>query len=118
MNRICTACSQTKPLSEFWKERNGLFGRQSRCKDCRGKYLKERDSQLRVRLLRRVSKYRWMRNNKDKVKAHGKVRMALKTGALVKGQCEKCGAIDVHAHHSDYTKPLNVKWLCAPCHKK
>jgi hypothetical protein len=30
--------------------------------------------------------------------------------------CESCGALEVQAHHDDHMKPLNVRWLCAPCH--
>ena len=31
--------------------------------------------------------------------------------------CEGCGyALPVAAHHPDYTKPLDVEWLCVDCH--
>lgn len=32
--------------------------------------------------------------------------------------CEGCGrAVDVEAHHHDYDRPLDVTFLCVPCHR-
>lgn len=45
------------------------------------------------------------------------VGRALRTGQLIRGPCEKCGATKTHGHHEDYSQPLNVQWLCDPCHK-
>ncbi len=30
--------------------------------------------------------------------------------------CEQCGDPKGQRHHDDYSKPLEVRWLCAPCH--
>jgi hypothetical protein len=32
--------------------------------------------------------------------------------------CEKCGYHKSQAHHHDYSKPLDVNWLCFACHRK
>jgi hypothetical protein len=37
-------------------------------------------------------------------------------GKLVKRPCEECGSQDSQKHHDDYEKPLQVTWLCRPCH--
>ena len=33
-------------------------------------------------------------------------------------KCEICGKEKTHAHHDDYDKPLNVRWLCAEHHRQ
>lgn len=50
--------------------------------------------------------------------AHAAVQEALKLGLLVrKGACELCSSdIAVVAHHDDYKRPLDVRWLCGICH--
>lgn len=40
------------------------------------------------------------------------VRAAVESGRLVRQPCEKCGAEIAQAHHDDYSKPLDVRWLC------
>lgn len=43
---------------------------------------------------------------------------AVRIGKVVKpSQCENCRrTVKVNAHHDDYTKPLDVRWLCHQCH--
>ena len=49
--------------------------------------------------------------------ANHKVEKAIMRGKLTKMPCEKCGATEtVYAHHDDYNKPLEVRWLCVDCH--
>ena len=50
-------------------------------------------------------------------KARTAVGNALRDGRLVKGPCEGCGEAEgVQAHHDDYSRPLDVRWLCRSCH--
>lgn len=37
-------------------------------------------------------------------------------GKLIPAPCEKCGTAKTEMHHDDYAKPLDVRWLCRPCH--
>ena len=51
--------------------------------------------------------------------AHNAVKVALRRGDLVKGPCEQCGTTSkVEAHHDDYNKPLEVRWLCFSHHRE
>lgn len=43
-------------------------------------------------------------------------RKALRDGALTPQPCEVCGEKRVHGHHEDYSKPLDVMWLCSTHH--
>jgi len=41
------------------------------------------------------------------------VKYAIKLGVLTKGPCAVCGTTEsIQGHHTDYTKPLEVTWLC------
>lgn len=53
-----------------------------------------------------------------KILAHDAVRSATKRGLLVRQPCEVCGDTKAEAHHCDYSKPLDVMWLCRLHHKK
>jgi hypothetical protein len=54
----------------------------------------------------------------EKQKARSILRYALITGKVSKSACMFCSSEKVEAHHPDYTKPLEVMWLCPECHRK
>lgn len=57
------------------------------------------------------------RDDPLKLKAHAAVRRAIRMGVLQRGPCSRCGStINVESHHADYSKPLEVIWLCHSCH--
>lgn len=53
---------------------------------------------------------------KLKIAARSEVRKARLRGELQREACEVCGDPDTQAHHDDYSKPLEVRWLCRPHH--
>jgi len=79
------------------------------------------------------SRKKWEASNKDamraslieyraeypkKYAAHSAVHCAKIKGVLVPGPCEICLSTDsVHAHHDDYDRPLDVRWLCPQHHR-
>lgn len=46
-----------------------------------------------------------------------KVSIAVSGGHLFKPKECACGKSPVQAHHTDYSKPLEVEWLCKDCHR-
>ena len=66
---------------------------------------------------------KWKRENEvltEEGKFRKKVRMltryAVRSGKLYEQPCEVCGENKVEAHHDDYNKPLEVRWLCRKHH--
>ena len=74
----------------------------------------------KYQLLYKSSKleYNKTRRPKHLIAAHAKVGRAVASGKLTRpGQCIQCDTVTyVEAHHDDYSKPLEVRWLCRPCH--
>lgn len=60
--------------------------------------------------------------------AQNKLEKAIQRGQVTRTDtCEECGEAPppfrdgrtaIQAHHDDYTKPLEVRWLCQPCHHR
>lgn len=50
--------------------------------------------------------------------AHMLVRSQHRRGLLINpGRCSKCRSeVAVNGHHNDYSRPLDVRWLCQKCH--
>lgn len=55
------------------------------------------------------------------------IEKAVKRGIIKRPlKCEKCGGVKIfcdgrsgiQGHHPDYNKPLEVMWLCQPCHNE
>lgn len=59
----------------------------------------------------------YRKENSDKYKAHNAVNNAVRDGRIQKEPCFFCGDDNVVGHHVDYSKPLDVIWLCQACHK-
>jgi len=144
--KTCKKCGETKDLSQFYKHKEMRDGHLNICISCKKLYAEEYRSKYSdkikefdrsrpnydKRLLanrtygrrhikehtKHNSKYR--KNNPEKVAAHLLVAKAIREGVIVKNDyCELCGSnYKVSAHHEDYSKPLDIIWLCDTCHKK
>ena len=67
----------------------------------------------------RYGRKNWTEKHIKQWKVNIKVFQAIRKGKLIKEPCVDCGVEEkIHAHHEDYSKPLDVVWVCAAHHKK
>ena len=130
--RTGTWCKKIKPLSEFYYDKaNGR--KYSQCRTCSNMKRKERyyrdveeTRRLKAEEARRnynpekeLAKYRKRyAEHPEQCNARTKLQYAIKTGRVIKpDSCSQCGSTRrVSGHHEDYSKPLEVIWLCQVCH--
>jgi len=89
-------------------------------------YLKNRDSVLaRTKKWRQENKSKfkemWDKSNKKNPhKRHARklLNRCIDNGKIIKpNECSMCGNKSrIKAHHTDYSKPFEVQWLCSSCH--
>ena len=80
--------------------------------DAREAYAKTPAGRARAR----AAKKAYIERNPIKRKAQNMADNAIRDGRLVRQPCEVCGAQKAQAHHDDYSKPLDVRWLCTTHH--
>lgn len=61
---------------------------------------------------------RYIADHPEKYAAHLAMRSAIRRGELTRQPCEVCGDLKTDGHHDDYSKPLDVRWLCRAHHSK
>jgi len=62
------------------------------------------------------AKRAYLDRNPVKHAAHIACGNAIRDGKLTRQPCEVCGEVKAQAHHDDYSKPLDVRWLCTTHH--
>ena len=121
----CSICGCT----EFYPRLEGGYS-SKRCKRCAYRRHKEYRARNRDKYAAYARKKRqreggykryspaWYQANRDKILARQAVYRAVRDGRLVRECCSKCGATsNVEAHHFDYSKRLEVTWMCHACHE-
>lgn len=132
---ICSKCKTDKPSIEFYAS-----PKEKRCKSCMAEKYKRWVTSEKGHSVRLASSLKFSRSEKgkivsrrggktyrakpenrdwdkfrDKRNARLKVFHALRSGKIKKKCCKECGSVDTQGHHEDYSKPLEVIWLC-PMH--
>jgi hypothetical protein len=137
--KTCFKCGEEKPLSAFYSHPQMKDGHLNKCIECTKADTAERvarlvsDPEWRIKELRRQraksalarangtaspvkpeTQQAWCERNPEKRRAHYAVSNAIRDGRLIRQPCF-CGA-KAEAHHADYSKPLEVTWLCRKHH--
>ena len=131
-DKECFKCGQTKTIGEFYAHPRMADGHLNKCKECvkhdvrvnrerrwmqYAEYERKRAKKPERKEAAKRYQARMRVRNQDKYHARNLVASAVKCGRLAKKPCESCGAVEAEAHHEDYSKPLDVTWLCFRCHR-
>lgn len=144
MNKTCFKCGDHKPLTEFYPHAKMADGHLNKCKDCTKKDTAERHFRMitdpvwrekeleRHRLKAAKARANGKKANAESIKkgskkyeianrhkrrAQTKALRAQKKGIIQKKPCQVCGSTNhIQGHHDDYSKPLDVIWLCPKHH--
>lgn len=146
MTKPCVSCLVEKSVEDdFYKHPRMADGRFNKCKVCykrdvktnrdektehysayektranRGDRVAARaayDQTARGKVASSRAKSAWSERNPEKRKAHNAVNNAKRRGNLHATPCAVCESSKVEGHHDDYSKPLDVVWLCSTHHK-
>jgi len=133
----CFVCGVEKQRTEFYAHPQMADGLLGKCKEC----TKMHSTRLRNAKLEQVREYdrdrrrgvvkpshrkkcdrsassrAWYKRNGEKKHAETVAYRAILRGELDREPCQMCGcAENIQAHHWDYSKPLDVVWLCVRHH--
>lgn len=118
MKKRCPRCKKYKSSEFFHKSARRYDGLQGKCKQCQNEmYRLRRATSESVRKAYYEKSQRYIKKYPERQQARMFVSQALKEGVLIKKPCEVCFESKVHAHHPDWSEPLNVVWLCPSHHK-
>lgn len=142
----CCHCKIEKPVEAFNKNRSANDGLAFECRECMKAYrarhratkgdavraadrarfhtagrkavIARYQSSAKGREARARANANWRSEHPDRVRASTAVNNALQSGRIQRLPCIICGSRRVEGHHPDYSRPLDVVWLCVKHHKQ
>ncbi len=129
--RFCNRCGKEKSLDKFPHHKGMPLGRGYWCRECQSEYdgkrakIPERILQVAdwhhsehgrgMSRIRRAERYAL---NKERYKAKEMIERLVNKGFIQRQPCTKCGNGNSQGHHPDYSKPLEIVWLCQAHHSE
>jgi hypothetical protein len=140
----CRKCKELKPLESFYRHSKMKDGHLNYCKECvkcrtsrhyhcdvtkhrfeeSERYQRRRESLSFIQSRKEYYK-RYMTPERIKIKnarrtpERMKANSAAQRSLTKEAQCEICDKrAKTHAHHHDYSRPLDVIWCCPKCHSQ
>lgn len=121
--KLCTDCSQLKDDSEYYTNKCWEWEKNLApyCKPCFRLRSKKYGQTERGKEHAKAKTYRVAAKYPEKAAARQLLRTAVSAGKIVKPTvCLHCNNSypikSIQGHHEDYSRPLDVLWLCQTCH--
>ena len=123
MKIVCKKCGLSKDSEDFYNNKLSANGKESSCKECKKSIVRSRNVGRRdtrvVSETRKATMNTYRLRYPNKSFAHNLVKAAIRNGTIRPQPCEVCFTnVNARAHHDDYNKPLEVRWLCDLHHKE
>ena len=135
MKKQCFKCGRILDIQEFYQHKEMKDGHLNKCKDCTKKDVHNRSrlcadkikeyehTRSKTKKRKELSKFyrkKYRLEHPERVAIYLKLKRAIESGKIVRPSCcsicgKECKPV---AHHHDYSKPLDVIFVCQQCHKR
>lgn len=132
--KTCAKCGESKVVGDFYPHPSTPGALARRCKQCaraatmesrakkRGEILERQRLQQRevspeVRAIRNARRAEYRKLAPERISASQALNVAVRAGKILPLPCFVCGE-KAEAHHPDYSRPLDVVWLCPSHHRE
>lgn len=114
-SQVCRTCKTNKEFSNFSFRKDTQKYRKE-CKFCRNQKQQKYSKTESGKLVQYKADQERNIKFAGRRKARSMISYAIKTGKIKPLLCFVCGDL-AEAHHPDYSRPLDVVWLCKTHHK-
>lgn len=119
-SKICACCKKRQGTiaNSKYVRKNGTIHYTLYCRECNTDRSRRYRNTPQGILATNRAVYKSIKKYPERQAARIILNVEVNKGNVIKPKkCSKCGTrCKPEAHHHDYTKPLEVTWLCRSCH--